>query len=376
MENEKLISVVIPCYNHEKYIEKTVRSVLQQTYPNIEVLVADDCSTDNSVAVLQTIQDARLKLFPFQRNQGTVFTLNFLLKQAKGDYIATLGSDDYFAPDKLEKQLNVMERDPALGAVFSWAEIVDGNDIPHDKSSSFPIDVFQEDNKSSAEWIRHFFLNGNHLCHSSAMVRRSVQDDVGLYRPAYRQLHDYDYWFRVLCKYPIYVIPEKLTAYRRADEDSSISASKSQATATRLYNETNSVFYALFREMPPELFVQAFSDMLYGPITDDDSSLEIEKYLILRQLSAGGRVVRNAAHMFFAEYITEDMLTRIPEQERLALLKLYYEDTAQDGFVYPNMAEILAAQAGIEPPGISIKAAACELLSAVKRRIKKQLHLN
>jgi glycosyltransferase involved in cell wall biosynthesis len=237
-------------------------SVLTQTYSNLELLVADDCSTDGSVAVLSSIQDPRLKTFFFEKNRGTVYTLNFLLQQAKGDYLVTLGSDDWFYPEKLEKQLKVMEEDPSLGAVFSWAQIVDGNDAPYGEDHAFSVHMFQEKNRSQSGWLRYFFADGNHLCHSSAMVRRSVQDAIGLYRASYRQLHDFEYWLRLLCSYPIYVIPEKLVAYRRMDEVSSVSASKSNANTIRLYNEFNMAFYELFVNMDGALFGEAFADML------------------------------------------------------------------------------------------------------------------
>lgn len=335
MTNEKLISVVIPCYNHEKYIEQTVLSVLQQTYTNIELLVADDCSTDASVEVLKSIQDPRLKVFPFEKNHGTVLTLNFLLEQARGEYIATLGSDDAFMPDKLEKQVRVMEANPQLGAVFSWAEIVDGNNNPYQESGSLSEKIFQEENRSRGEWIQYMFSDANHFCHSSAMVRRSVQDEIGLYRPAYRQLHDFEYWLRIICKYPVYVIPEKLTLYRRVDDQSSVSAGKSVKNTTRLYNEFNLIFCDLFCQMDAQLFAQAFGSTQGETGKDGSLILLKEKYLKLRALSLGGCRILGAAQLFFVKYFNESVLSDFDERDQAELLKLYYEDTAQVSVEYP-----------------------------------------
>lgn len=334
MGNNKLVSVVIPCYNHEKYIKKTVLSVLNQTYSNLEVLVADDCSTDNSADVLKTICDERLKTFFFNENCGTVRTLNFLLEQASGDYIATLGSDDWFMPDKVEKQVRIMEENPDLGAVFTWATFIDGEDKPCKEDDAFNISVFQEKNRSRGEWIRYFFFDGNHMCHSSAVVRREVQDNIGVYNPAYRQLHDLDYWLRLLCRYPVYVIPENLTQYRRADEHSSVSASKSIGNIRRTFNEYSSIYASVFQEVSNDLFREAFSEKS-DTVQKKQGELIIEKYSVLRQLSFCGCNIRNAAQDFFIKCSTEGQLEQLNEADFAQLLAMYYDDTAEPAIEYP-----------------------------------------
>lgn len=341
MTNNKLISVIIPCYNHEQFIYKTVMSVLEQTYGNIEVLVADDCSTDNSAAILREICDPRLKTFFFDTNHGTVYTVNYLLRKATGDYIATLGSDDFFAPDKLEKQLKVMEDNPALGAVFSWAEIIDENENPYASGNALSVNVFQEKNRTQGEWIRYFFHDGNHLCHSSAMLRREVQESIGLYHASYRQLHDFDCWLRLLCKYPIYVIPEKLTFYRRQNEHSSVSASSSAKNTIRLYNEFNAVFLNLFKRMDKVLFVEAFSDLLSGQEIADEHSLAVEKYKVLRNLSFGGCKLRNASQDFFLDCVDAVDFFDAPSLESCELVNTYYADSAGFAVEYPVGPDVL-----------------------------------
>ena len=102
---EKLVSVIIPAYNHEKYIGDAINSVLNQTYKNIELIVEDDLSTDNTVKEIKKIKDKRLKTIFSKKNKGPVRTMNHLLSMCKGDYIAILGSDDIWYPEKLEKQL-------------------------------------------------------------------------------------------------------------------------------------------------------------------------------------------------------------------------------------------------------------------------------
>lgn len=339
MSREKLVSVVIPCYNHEKYIQRTIRSVLEQTYTNLEILIADDCSPDASVSAIREIKDPRIRTFFFEENHGTVYTLNFLLKKASGDYIATLGSDDYFAPDKLEKQIKVMEENPSLGAVFSWAEIVDENDVPNTSEDSILLDVFQEPNRSQGEWLRYFFETGNHLCHSSALIRRDAQEAIGLYHSAYRQLHDFDCWLRLLCRYPIYVIPEKLTYYRRQREGVSVSANSGENTV-RLFNEYSSIFLRLFQNMDGDLFCSAFSDLLTESNPSDARSVAAEKYRVLRRLKMAGCHIRNASQDYFIDSLDPAGFGDPPVSREL--LDLYYGDSAKAAVEYPPAGEVFA----------------------------------
>lgn len=336
---DKLISVIIPCYNHEKYIQKTIRSVLEQTYPNLEILVADDCSLDDSVAAIREIKDSRIKTFFFEENHGTVYTLNYLLRKASGDYFATLGSDDYFRPDKLEKQIKVMEENPSLGAVFSWAEIIDENDVPYSGEGNIMQDIFQEPNRSQGEWLRYFFETGNHMCHSSALVRRSAQEAIGLYHSAYRQLHDFDCWLRILCRYPIYVIPEKLTCYRRQRECNSVSANSGENTV-RLFNEYSSIFLRLFQNVDSDLFFSAFSDLLSTQELTDARSVAVEKYRVLRQLKMAGCHIRNASQAYFIDNLDSAEFKSLPAS--CELLDLYYADSARSVIDYPVTDEVLA----------------------------------
>ena len=334
MTNDKLVSVIIPCYNHEKYIYKAIQSILNQTYTNIEVLVADDCSSDSSVNEINRIQDPRLKKFFFTENHGTIYTLNYLIKQCSGQYIAALGSDDCFAPDKIEKQLLVFKTNPSLGAVFTWAEIIDENDKPY-SGDDFKPAVFEQENRTQGQWLRFFFEHGNRLCHPSALVKTSVYEDIGLYRTPYRQLHDFELWVRMLLKYPIHVIPERLTYYRRENQCISVSAS-TQINITRTYNEYSSIFLWLFKTMEDDLFFDSFGDLIDSDCAKNSESLLIEKYKILCQYTFGGCAVRNASTAFFIDCIEGSDYFKNNPDKAAELLKHFYEDTAQHGIDYPD----------------------------------------
>lgn len=104
-----MVSVIIPSYNREDTIERSVRSVLNQTYKDLEVIVVDDCSTDNTEAVVKSIQDSRVRYFCLEKNSGACAARNKGIEISRGDIIAFQDSDDEWRPEKLEKQLKTME---------------------------------------------------------------------------------------------------------------------------------------------------------------------------------------------------------------------------------------------------------------------------
>ena len=126
MEKEQLlVSIVIPAYNAEKYIEKTVRSVLRQTYIDYEIVIVDDCSSDKTYSIVQDLaqEDKRIKCYQNEKNQGVANTRNYAIAQSKGKYIALLDADDIWVETKLEKQIKLLQETKAQIAYCSYAFI-------------------------------------------------------------------------------------------------------------------------------------------------------------------------------------------------------------------------------------------------------------
>lgn len=113
-----MVSVIIPNYNRENLIIRAVNSVLNQSYQDIEVIVVDDCSTDNSLKMLDKIKDVRLKIFRLKENSGACVARNKGIEEAKGEYISFLDSDDEWLPDKIKIQLKFLENNNC-DAVFT-----------------------------------------------------------------------------------------------------------------------------------------------------------------------------------------------------------------------------------------------------------------
>ncbi|MED5509395.1 MAG: glycosyltransferase, partial [Pseudomonadota bacterium] len=207
-QQRPLVSVCIPSYNYEKYIGEAIESVLHQTYPNWEIIVVDDASSDNSPALLEAYQRDYPDRFQFvaaAANRGIGNTLNHCISLAKGDYIAYLGADDRMLPHRLQVQVDYLEQHPSVGAVCSDVHAIDkdGQRVP--VSLPFSTPVFD---------IRLQLLQGNFLNAPSALVRKQVFDDIGLISPVLQYVQDFDHWLRLLEHYELVRLDDKLTEYR------------------------------------------------------------------------------------------------------------------------------------------------------------------
>ncbi len=139
MKNPK-VSVVIPAYNHEKYVGEAIQSVLDQTFQDLELIIINDGSTDNTETEILKFKDERIRYFS-QENRGLSATLNRGIKLARGEFFNFLPSDDAFLREKLEIQLKVFERNPDLGVVFGYPQLIDaqGKEIYNDPAALWPI---------------------------------------------------------------------------------------------------------------------------------------------------------------------------------------------------------------------------------------------
>jgi glycosyltransferase involved in cell wall biosynthesis len=208
------VSIVIPSYNHERFVARAIESVLAQTYQDFEIVITDDASTDGSVSVLMAYarKDPRITLFLNHLNYETQ-AANHCIQHAAGEYIAVLCSDDEFYPTKLEKQVDFLDQNPEFAAVFTQVRIIDeeGRNFPDPSNPYYTI--FQQPNRSRHEWLRHFFFMGNCLCHSSVLIRRSAYDALGLYNPLMGALDDLDMWVRICLHHEIHILPNTLVNF-------------------------------------------------------------------------------------------------------------------------------------------------------------------
>lgn len=251
------VTVIVPSFNHARFIEGTVASILQQTHRDLELIVVDDCSSDDSVTLLrQFTGDPRFTLVPLSSNVGAGAAMNIGAERATGEFIAFCGSDDQFLSDKLEKQLAVFDNQSDLGVVFTHIELIDENGRTYPDGSHPLHPIFKQANRSRGQWIHRFFYDGNCLCQPSALIRRDLFEAVGRQDARLTQLHDFALWIRCVQRNPIHIIEAPLTRYRRSRHAVSLS-DHGLASNLRVRWESIAVL-SLFLETSDTLAVDAF----------------------------------------------------------------------------------------------------------------------
>lgn len=208
-----LVSVIIPAYNAENFIAKTLASVVAQTYRHLEILVVDDGSSDRTQSIVQTMaqQDPRIRLFK-QANAGVAAARNAGIDKAKGEYIAPIDADDLWHPETLEKLLIPFDQsDPQLGVVYAWSIDIDEQDLSTGgfHAANISGDVYKT-------LICHDFL-GNA---SSTLIRKGCLDRIGGYNTHLKAQNaqgceDWELYLRLAEQYDFGVAPEFLASYRK-----------------------------------------------------------------------------------------------------------------------------------------------------------------
>ncbi len=209
MKNPK-VSVVIPAYNHEKYVGEAIQSVLDQTFQDFELIIINDGSTDHTEAEILKFKDERIHYFS-QENQGLSATLNRGIKLARGEYFNFLPSDDAFYPGKLQIQMRIFEGDPGLGLVFAYPSLIDaeGKEIKEDPVVQWAIVPYE-----TKEEIFPALFERNFLSAPTALIKMDCFEKVGFFDESLRYAQDYDMWMRVLKYYDTRLLKQPLVRYR------------------------------------------------------------------------------------------------------------------------------------------------------------------
>ncbi len=208
-----LVSVIVPAYNAEKFIEKTLSSVLAQTYKNIEVLVVDDGSQDRTAEIIQSFAqiDRRVTLLQ-QQNAGVAAARNLAIQASRGEYIAPIDADDLWYPQNLEKQVSCMlQAEPSVGLVYSWSVDIDEDELA---TGGFHASTIQGNVYTTL--ICHNFL-GNA---SASLIRRDCLQAVGQYNCNLKEQNaqgceDWELYLHIAERYQYQVVPEFLVGYRK-----------------------------------------------------------------------------------------------------------------------------------------------------------------
>jgi hypothetical protein len=277
--NTPLVTVVMPSYNHARFVREAIDSVLAQQGVEFELLVEDDGSSDGSAAAIASVSHPRLHFTPRPRNEGACFTVNGMIARARGEFIALINSDDVWrGTDKLARQVDVLRQRPKVAACFGWAEYIDAAGRPIAGIGPYTASTFAHGNRSRARWLRKFFEVSNCICHPTMLARRSMYDELGGYDPRLRQLPDYDMWIRLLQRHEIHVIEEPLVRFRLLGDANASAAAGSNVP--RSTNEQWIVLDKLLAGLGPAEMIDGFGDLLVNPQPADQRQAEVEKVLL------------------------------------------------------------------------------------------------
>lgn len=221
-----LVSIIMPSYNTAEYIAESIQSVLSQSYTDWELIVVDDCSTDNTdEVILPYLADVRIKYLKNEKNSGAAVSRNRALREAKGKWIAFLDSDDLWLPDKLEKQIQFMD---IGGHHFSYTNYIeiDSNSNPNGRRVTGPKSI------TKASMYNY--------CWPGCLTVMYDAEAIGLIQIAdIKKNNDYAMWLKVCEKASCYLLDEVLASYRRG---------RSGSISTHGYKELIVWHYKLFKE--------------------------------------------------------------------------------------------------------------------------------
>lgn len=195
------ITVLMPVYNCELYIEEAVESILNQTCSDFEFLIIDDASTDNTVSIIKSYQDSRIQLIEKPLNTGLTNSLNLGLRLARGKYIARMDGDDISVPERFAKQITFLEANPDVVLCGAWFNIVGSNKL---------VKVPEHHDA-----IKLALLRGNCIAHPTVMIRKEILDEFSItYEEHKEAAEDYDLWVRLLMLGKLHNLQEVLLDYR------------------------------------------------------------------------------------------------------------------------------------------------------------------
>jgi len=206
------VSVIMPCYNHGRFLADSIGSILNQTYRELELIVVDDCSTDNSVEVMLAFakQDSRVKVIQHAVNSGLSRSRNDAIRAATGEWIAFCDADDLWAEEKLACQLKMLQQNPQYAVAYSESLIVDekGKLTGEKFSDLFPLPACSSGSLFEVLCIRNFINVPSAILHKQRAGKNVYFDEQ------IELVNDWWYWIRLSKEYPFLFSNQPLAKYR------------------------------------------------------------------------------------------------------------------------------------------------------------------
>lgn len=232
-----LVSIITPAHNAERFVEDTILSIIHQTYEEWELLITDDCSTDNTLHIIQSYaqKDERIKVFPLSSCVGAAEARNNSIRQARGKYIAFLDSDDVWLPEKLEKQLAFMQKNEYAFTITNFSTMTEDGE-PTGKVMLMPSCLSYR----------------SYLCNTAIGCLTVVIDceKTGYFEmPIIKSSHDMALWLLIMRRgFKVYALPETLSKYRLVSNSNTARKWRAAKDVWKVYREIEhlNIFYSAF----------------------------------------------------------------------------------------------------------------------------------
>ncbi|MEH2259378.1 glycosyltransferase [Nostoc sp.] len=227
------ISVIIPAYNSEKTITHTIKSVLNQTLSDLELIVINDGSEDSTLDIVTQIKDPRIKILSYANAGGNV-SRNRGLQLAVGEFVSFLDADDLWTPDKLQSQLKALQENATATVAYSWTDYIDENGeiVLSGTHSTANGDVYEK------LLVTNFLENG-----SNPLIRREALIKLGGFDESLSAAQDWDMWLRLACQFDFVCVPSVKILYR-------ISANSVSSNLVRQEKACLQVLERAYKERP------------------------------------------------------------------------------------------------------------------------------
>jgi glycosyltransferase involved in cell wall biosynthesis len=201
-----IVSIIIPTFNRKFMVCKAIDSALNQTYKDIEIIVVDDGSSDNTQELLVQKYRDKIKYF-YQENRGVAGARNAGIQESRGEYIAFLDSDDTWMPAKLDAQMKIFQSDTDVGLVYCGYTTLD-----------MQGEIVGQVKPACKGMIYYDLVLGNQMGASSVVIKRECVEQIGFFQGRYSPAEDYEYWLRISRKYKVDFVEDPLVQYVTHDQ--------------------------------------------------------------------------------------------------------------------------------------------------------------
>lgn len=258
-EEMEKVSIVMPCYNHARYLKESIEGILGQSYENFEFIIIEDCSTDNSVEIIKSYANLDNRIFAIFHdvNKGAGKSRNDGIDISAGQFIAFCDSDDIWEKDKLKVQISYFRRFPEHGFIHSDSIIIDEKSVPTGRLFS---STYQKGKRLSGDLFCELCI-GNFINTQTAIMRRVCLDDGGLFEEGY--LEDWIYWVKIAKKHSFLYINEPLARYRVHNESTALNKKGYSLQRIEGYTYLLNNFGCIPRKLRAKMYYLIGSDHLF-----------------------------------------------------------------------------------------------------------------